>query len=90
MKIRWDPVKARSNRQKHGVRFSDAEIVFFDPDAITLDDVFIRGEQRLASLGMDVAGRLLVVVYTWHRDDIRLISARKATRKERRHYEKRI
>lgn len=90
MKILWDSHKARSNREKHGVRFSDAEVVFFDPNAITLDEIFIRGEQRLATLGLDTVGRVLVVIYTWHRDNIRLISARKATRKERRHYEEGI
>lgn len=90
MKILWDQHKARSNRKKHGVGFPDAEVVFFDPNAITLDDVYVRGEQRFVSLGLDSVGRVLVVAYSYRDDDIRLISARKATRNERRHYEERI
>lgn len=90
MNIIWDPRKARSNLGKHGVRFSDAEAVLFDPTAITDEDVFARGEKRFLSLGRDAVGRVLVVIYTYRGDDIRLISARKATRKERMQYEEGI
>lgn len=90
MNIIWDPRKAKSNLGKHGVRFSDAEVVFFDPNAITEEDSFARGEQRFVSIGLDANGHVIVVVYTYREDDIRLISARKVTRKERLQYEEGI
>jgi uncharacterized protein len=90
MTIAWDWRKAMANRGKHGVRFSDAEAVFFDPNAITREDPVARGEQRFISVGMDALGRILVVVYAYRGDEIRLISARRATRKERIQYEEGI
>ena len=87
MEVTWDPRKARANLLKHGVRFSDAEGVLFDPNAITQEDPSAEREQRFVSVGMDSLGRVLVVVYTYRGDDLRLISARRATRKERRQYE---
>ena len=86
----WDSRKAKSNLGKHGVRFSDAEVVFFDSSAITEEDTFTRGEQRFASIDLDAIGRVIVVASTYREDDIRLISARKATRKERLQYEEGI
>ena len=88
--IAWDPDKARANLEKHGVRFSDAEVALFDPDAITVEDETSGGERRYVSIGMDAVGRILVVVYTYREDDTRLISARKATRTERKGYEEGI
>jgi hypothetical protein len=79
--------KARANVQKHGVRFSDAEGVLFDPGAISEEDEESRGEQRFVSIGRDHVGRILVVAYTYRGEDIRLISARRATRRERHSYE---
>ena len=90
MDVVWDPEKARSNAKKHGVRFSDAEMVLFDPNALTKEDVIADGEQRFATVGMDTLGRILVVVYTYRGEDIRLISARPATKRERKHYEEGI
>ena len=90
MRVTWDPEKAKLNRRKHGIRFSDAEGVLFDPHALTEEDQAADGEQRYVTIGLDSLGRVLVVVYTYRGDDIRLISARRATRKERRSYEKRI
>ena len=88
--VTWDPEKARDNLRKHGVRFSDAESVLFDPGALTREDTAAEGEQRLVTLGADPIGRILVVVYTYRGEDIRLISAWQATKKERRHYEEGI
>ena len=90
MRVDWDPEKAKSNFQKHGVRFSDAEIVLYDLTALTSEDVEAEGEQRFISIGRDVITRIIVVVYTYRGEDIRLISARKATKRERKAYEKRI
>jgi uncharacterized DUF497 family protein len=87
MRIIWDAAKAKANLRKHGIRFSDAEGVLFDPTTLTEEDATVEGEQRFVSIGPDPLGRLLVVVYTFRGDHIRLISARRATRRERRAYE---
>ena len=87
MDIVWDPEKARTNLKKHGIHFSDAEIVLFDPNALTREDVDGKNEQRFVSIGMDAIGRVLVVVYTYRGEVIRLISARPATKRERESYE---
>ncbi|OBQ12864.1 MAG: hypothetical protein AN490_04000 [Anabaena sp. AL09] len=85
MQVEWNPEKAKSNLQKHGVSFSDAEAVLFDPYALSFEDQSAQGEQRFIIMGMDHLWRLLVVVYTYRGDNIRLISARPATPKEREH-----
>jgi uncharacterized DUF497 family protein len=90
MTIEWDPEKAKSNFQKHKIRFSDAESVLFDPLALTRGDEDADGEQRFVSIGTDAFNRVLVVVYTFRGDKIRIISARRATKKERKCYEERI
>jgi len=90
MNYQWDPAKATANLKKHGVEFADAVGVFDDPGAITIEDPDSQGEQRFLSIGLDVLGRLIVVAYTYRGDDLRLISARKATRKEISVYEKGI
>ena len=87
MRIAWDPAKAEANLRRHGIRLSDAEGVLFDPNALTEEDESVEGEHRFVSIGMDPLGRLLVVVYTFRGEDIRLISARRVTRGERRAYE---
>jgi len=87
MRTTWDPQKAATNLAKHGVRFSDAELVLYDPLAVTVEDEDAEDEQRLVTIGVDAVGRILVVVYTLRGDDLRLISARQATRRERRAYE---
>ncbi len=87
MDYEWDEVKAQANRSNHGIDFADAATVFEDNLALTaLDDA--PDEERFVTLAMDAMGRLLVVVFTWRGDRIRIISARKATRSERRDYEK--
>jgi hypothetical protein len=87
MQVVWDPEKAAANLAKHGVRFSDAELVLYDPLAVTVEDEDAEGEQRLVTIGMDAVSHILVVVYTVRGDDVRLISARQATRTERQAYE---
>jgi uncharacterized DUF497 family protein len=85
----WDPEKLERNLAKHGIRFADAALVFEDPLATTvIDDESDPSEQRFVTLGADAAGRILVVVYAWRGDDIRLISARRAEPHERKEYEK--
>ena len=90
MVYEWDPDKAKLNQKVHGVDFADVGGVFEDDEAITIEDVNAEEEQRFITLGMDFLGRLLVVIYTYRGDKIRLISARKATKKESKEYEKRI
>lgn len=86
MRYQWDRDKALTNRSKHGIDFADAVSVFSDELAITIfDDHPV--EERFITMGMDAMGRILVVVYTMRDDEIRLISARKATKNERRQYE---
>ena len=88
MEFDWDPRKAIINRRRHGIDFADAGTVFHDDRAITIPDEEDSDEEdRFVTLGMDVLGRILVVVYTWREDLPRLISARKATVRERRQYE---
>jgi len=87
MEITFDPHKAATNYRKHGIRFSDAESVLFDPMALTREDMDAEGEQRFISIGVDATGRVLVVVFTYRGEEIRLISARPAAAKERECYE---
>jgi hypothetical protein len=86
----WDPFKAAANERKHGVRFADAASVLFDPLALKLDEVDYGGEERLAVVGVDAFGHVLVVVYTQRGDIRRIISAPRATRQERKQYEEGI
>ena len=86
MRYQWDRNKAATNLNKHGIDFADAVSVFSDELAITIfDDRF--EEERFVTVGVDIFNRILVVVYTMRDDQIRLISARKATLTERRQYE---
>ena len=82
----WDSEKAAANLRKHGVDFADAETALHDEMAMTMPDNDPE-EQRFVTLATDALGRLLVVVYEWRAEDVRLISARKANRSERRQYE---
>ena len=86
MRYQWDRNKAATNLNKHGIDFADAVSVFSDELAITIFDERFE-EERFVTIGTDCFNRVLVVVYTMRDDEIRLISARKATRKERRQYE---
>ena len=84
----WDPNKAGANVRKHGVQFSEAVGVFSDDYAITInDDESEPDEQRFVTLGMGIKGRILVVVYCYSGENVRIISARTAERPEREQYE---
>jgi uncharacterized protein len=85
----WDELKSLANKTKHGISFADTFAVFEDPNAVTVED-YHHDEQRYATMGMDAFGRVLVVVYTWRGDRIRIISARKAVRQEVKNYEGQI
>ncbi len=82
----WDAHKARLNLRDHGIDFADAISALEDPRALTIADDRDENEDRLVTIGLDLLNRLLVVVYTWRGERIRLISARKATPRERRSY----
>jgi uncharacterized protein len=80
----WDPVKAASNRRKHGVSFEEAATVFLDPLARTQPDPdHSHGEHRYLLLGVSFALHTLLVVHVERADRLRILSARLATRKER-------
>ena len=85
MGYEWDPRKAARNLRKHGVAFADAVIALEDELALTLDDDY-PDEQRFITLGSDGLGQVLLVVYTFRGENIRIISAREATPRERRQY----
>ena len=89
MSFEWDEAsKAGINFRRHGVRMPEAIPVLDDPYAITVtDDESDREEQRFVTLGMGAACRLLVVVYTWRGQDIRIVSARPAEPHEIEEYE---
>ena len=88
MNFEWDPRKATTNRRKHGVSFHEAATVFGDPLALTYDDPdHSSSEQRFITMGMSNTGRLLMIAHADRGDNIRIISARKATPRERNHYE---
>jgi uncharacterized protein len=82
----WDADKERLNRRKHGIAFADTFAVFEDSRALSREDEE-HEEERYVTIGADCFGRILVVVYTWRDDSIRIISARKANRWEVRQYE---
>ena len=84
--VEWDPTKARTNLSKHGVDFADAALALEDERALTMPDTPSDDEERFVSLCMGPVGELLVVVYTWRGDRVRIISARKAKARERAQY----
>lgn len=89
MIIAWDPKKAEANRRKHGVNFHEAATVLEDTLSTTFPDPdHSVGEERFVTIGQSRAGRTLVVAHTDRADDeVRIMSARLATRRERRFYE---
>ena len=90
IEITWDAVKAKSNRLKHRVFFSEVEPVFYDPNAISFEDKESENEARFIVIGLDSLARLVVVAYTYRDSVIRVISARKASKAEQKVYEKGI
>ena len=88
MDFEWDPVKTRTNEQKHGVTFFEACEVFDDDHSSAVGDPDQSvGENRYLLFGMSKDGKYLVVSYTEHGDRVRLISARQMTPRERKAYE---
>ena len=88
MEITWDSKKAAANPKNHdGVTFDEAQHVLFDPFALSRQDSDSEDEQRFITLGMGKKGRILVVVYTYRDETVRIISAWKANEPQRRHYE---
>ena len=89
MQYEWDPAKAEANLAAHGVSFAEAVAVLEDNFALTREDPAREGEPRFVTLGMSSVGHLLVVVYTYREPNIiRIISAWRANRRQRVHYEK--
>jgi len=92
LQFEWDAGKDKQNKRKHGVSFGEAESIFADEHALLLDDPGHSAEEdRFVLLGLSVRLRILVVVHAYYEDVaiIRIISARKATRKERDIYNRR-
>ncbi len=91
VRFEWDEAKARSNARKHGVHFEDAMLVFADPYALVEQDRLEGGELRWQTLGLAGGIVLLLVAHTVRNEQedeiIRLISARRATRRERKRYD---
>jgi len=88
LKFEWEPRKAKINLKKHGVSFAEASTAFEDVLSLTIDDpLHSSDEERLVLIGMSFKNRLTIVVHTERGDNIRIISARKATKKERKYYE---
>lgn len=89
MRFVWDNAKNRANRIKHGVSFETARLVFDDPYHISVPDQHEHGEERWTTVGLVGAIVVLVVVHTYEHNGeeiVRIISARKATRRERERY----
>ena len=88
LNFQWDENKARTNLAKHGVSFEEAATVFGDAFSLTIPDpAHSQREDRFIILGSSHTGELLVVVHTERGDSIRIISARRASRKERKSHE---
>lgn len=89
IKFSWDDNKAESNRIKHGVTFDEAKTVFYDDNALLIDDPDHSGdEERFIILGMSKEFKILVVCHCYRDSskNIRIISARKATKSEKKEY----
>jgi len=88
LRFTWDPAKAGANLRKHGVSFIEASTAFADSLSVTIPDPdHSAGEERFVLMGLSDRGRLLVVAHAERGDLIRIISARLATRRERKTYE---
>lgn len=91
MNFAWDPEKDDINRVKHGISFETAMLVFDDPFHLSVQDRIVGGEERWRTMGLVNGLMILIVAHTYleqgGHEIIRIISARKATRQERRYYE---
>jgi uncharacterized protein len=84
----WDEVKARENLKRHKVPFDEGKTIFNDPFLLTYPDIdSSEAEERYINIGLSVKNRVLVLIHTERQSKIRIISCRKATARERRHYE---
>lgn len=83
----WDPGKAEANLLKHGVDFADAAVSLEDPNALTAPDPDAVDEERFVTMAMDPNGRVLITVYAYAGENLRIISARKASPGERKRYQ---
>jgi len=91
MNFEWDKAKARSNLAKHGVSFEEATTVFGDPLSVTIrDPTHSQEEDRFVTIGVSSRFDTIIVVHNDRRDAVRIISARRATARERRSYEQGI
>ena len=88
MASKFDPAKNAANLRKHGISLAEGDGVLNDPLALTLEDPSSQGEQRFISIGMNVFGKLRVVVHAFRGEDVRIISVRQPEPKEIRTYEK--
>jgi uncharacterized protein len=92
MRVEWDEAKNRHNIAKHKVGFETGRLVFEDPRALSVRDRIVEGEERWQTLGMIGGVVVLLVAHSYQEEGgeeaIRIISARKATSRERRAYEK--
>jgi uncharacterized DUF497 family protein len=90
MRFVWDEKKNRRNRTKHKISFETAALVFEDPNALSIQDRFVAGEERWQTLGRADGMVILLVAHTFYEEDeeevVRIVSARKATPRERRIY----
>ena len=88
LNFEWDEQKATINKNKHGVSFEEANTVFGDPLSLTIDDpLHSKSEQRFIIIGRSIRQRTVVVIYVERRNNIRIISARLATSREKKTYE---
>jgi len=90
MNFQWDPDKAEINPKKHRVDFADAVAVFEDEMALTIERTLTPKGSLGSTVGREALSRILTVVYTWRGQDVRIISARKATKRERQSYEEEL
>jgi uncharacterized DUF497 family protein len=87
MPSRFDPKKEAANLKKHGVSLTEGDGVLSDPPGITIEDESSQDEQRFVTVGVNVFGAVMVVVWTDRGENPRFISVRRAEPKERRAYE---
>lgn len=88
LRFEWNGRKAQLNKRRHGITFEEASTIFGDALSLTIPDpAHSIGEERFITIGTSIKGRLIVVVHTDRYDIIRIISARKATKNEKKQYE---
>jgi len=87
LEFEWDPLKSRKNEKKHGISFREGMTAFADKLSYTIaDPEHFMGEYRFLLLGLSSSGSMLVISHTERGDRIRIISARRATKREREQY----